>query len=117
MVHTVHELIRCQDNNICKALRDSIAYQVLYIQIIIIINHPFKNNLVLPLTIFLPFFIHTCSREETMKAAMKDSVAVPMNVAITVNACWDTMKEMARYGNIQCKSDIQVSRRNRIDRF
>lgn len=47
-------------------------------------------------------------RDETMKAAMKDSVAVPMNVAITVNACWDTMKEMARYGNIQCKSDIQV---------
>ncbi|XP_072179577.1 formimidoyltransferase-cyclodeaminase-like [Diadema setosum] len=50
----------------------------------------------------------TAIRDESMKSAMRGAIAVPMNVAMSVNACWDTMKEMARYGNVQCKSDLQV---------
>ncbi|XP_006824669.1 formimidoyltransferase-cyclodeaminase-like [Saccoglossus kowalevskii] len=51
-------------------------------------------------------------REQCMQGAMKTAVAVPMHVAVTINKCWPSMKELANKGNIQCKSDIQVGARS-----
>ncbi len=46
-----------------------------------------------------------------MQQALRNAIAVPMNVAHTTNSLWDTMKELAKIGNINCKSDIQVAAR------
>ncbi|XP_077977946.1 formimidoyltransferase-cyclodeaminase-like isoform X2 [Glandiceps talaboti] len=50
-------------------------------------------------------------RDQCMQSSLKTAVAVPMHVAVTINRCWPSMKELATKGNIQCKSDVQVGAR------
>lgn len=51
------------------------------------------------------------TREAAMEASLKKTVDVPMNLARTVNKIWDTMIELAKIGNINTKSDMQVGSR------
>ncbi|XP_070567035.1 formimidoyltransferase-cyclodeaminase-like [Ptychodera flava] len=50
-------------------------------------------------------------REQCMQSSLKTAVAVPMHVAVTINKCWPSMKDLAAKGNIQCRSDVQVGAR------
>ncbi|KAJ6665353.1 hypothetical protein lerEdw1_004402 [Lerista edwardsae] len=56
---------------------------------------------------------NTCEEKERRTAAMqlglKNAVGVPFSLAEKVNSLWPFLKEMARHGNIACKSDIQVA--------
>lgn len=47
-------------------------------------------------------------REIGMQRALHNAVAVPMNVAKTTNSLWPHLTELAKIGNINCKSDLQV---------
>jgi len=47
-------------------------------------------------------------REIGMQRALHNAVAVPMNVAKTTNTLWPHLTELAKIGNINCKSDMQV---------
>ena len=44
-----------------------------------------------------------------MQKGLKTAISVPLKVMHTANACWDTMIEMAKVGNIATISDMQVS--------
>ena len=44
-----------------------------------------------------------------MQRSLRNAVAVPMSVMLKTNELWDTLKELAKVGNINCKSDLQVS--------
>ncbi|KAK1165450.1 formimidoyltransferase-cyclodeaminase isoform X1 [Acipenser oxyrinchus oxyrinchus] len=48
-------------------------------------------------------------REAMMQEGLKKAVAVPLFLAEKVNSLWPTLKELVLYGNIACKSDIQVA--------
>ncbi|MBN3280421.1 FTCD cyclodeaminase, partial [Polyodon spathula] len=48
-------------------------------------------------------------REAMMQEGLKKAVAVPLSLAEKVNSLWSTLKELVLYGNIACKSDIQVA--------
>ena len=50
-----------------------------------------------------------CRREDAMQRALQNAVSVPMSVAKATNGLWDTLKELAKIGNLNCKSDLQVS--------
>ncbi|HRE42196.1 MAG TPA: glutamate formimidoyltransferase [Ignavibacteria bacterium] len=47
-------------------------------------------------------------REEKMQEGLKKAVEVPLKVMNTGNECWETLKEMAKHGNIASKSDLEV---------
>ncbi|XP_005089955.1 formimidoyltransferase-cyclodeaminase [Aplysia californica] len=47
-------------------------------------------------------------REEAMRQGMLTAVQVPMCVAQIANEMWPHLKEMAKIGNINCKSDLQT---------
>ncbi|HCA42047.1 MAG TPA: glutamate formimidoyltransferase [Bacteroidetes bacterium] len=47
-------------------------------------------------------------REMKMQEGIKKAVEVPLKVMRTGNACWDTMTEIAKIGNISSKSDLEV---------
>ncbi|KAK7126679.1 hypothetical protein R3I94_018005 [Phoxinus phoxinus] len=48
-------------------------------------------------------------REEAMQEGLKAAVVVPLSLAERINALWPVLKEMVKYGNVACKSDIQVA--------
>ncbi|XP_006022127.1 formimidoyltransferase-cyclodeaminase isoform X1 [Alligator sinensis] len=48
-------------------------------------------------------------REAAMQQGLKKAVGVPFAMIEKVNSLWPTLKEMARHGNLACKSDIQVA--------
>ncbi|XP_016340840.1 formimidoyltransferase-cyclodeaminase [Sinocyclocheilus anshuiensis] len=48
-------------------------------------------------------------REEAMQEGLKAAVAVPLSLAERINTLWPVFKEMVKYGNVACKSDLQVS--------
>ncbi|XP_019378823.1 PREDICTED: formimidoyltransferase-cyclodeaminase isoform X2 [Gavialis gangeticus] len=48
-------------------------------------------------------------REAAMQQGLKKAVNVPFAMTEKVNSLWPTLKEMARHGNLACKSDIQVA--------
>ncbi|XP_074120600.1 formimidoyltransferase-cyclodeaminase isoform X1 [Sminthopsis crassicaudata] len=48
-------------------------------------------------------------RSAAMQEGLKKAVGVPLGLAQKVNALWPSVKEMARYGNFSCKSDLQVA--------
>lgn len=50
-------------------------------------------------------------REEAMKQGMLTAIKVPMCVAQIANGMWPHIKELAKIGNINCKSDLQVGAR------
>ena len=54
------------------------------------------------------------ARENAMREANKNSIQVPMSVLQKVSRVWDAMEKIAKIGNINCKSDIQVSKTSKI---
>lgn len=48
-------------------------------------------------------------REEAMQEGLKAAVVVPLSLAERINTLWPVLKEMGKYGNMACKSDIQVN--------
>lgn len=48
-------------------------------------------------------------REEGMQEGLKAAVVVPLSLAERINTLWPVLKEMVKYGNVACKSDIQVA--------
>lgn len=44
-----------------------------------------------------------------MQEGLKAAVGVPLSLAERINTLWPVLKEMVKYGNVACKSDIQVS--------
>ncbi|XP_064182844.1 formimidoyltransferase-cyclodeaminase isoform X1 [Anguilla rostrata] len=48
-------------------------------------------------------------REAAMQDGLMEAVGVPLSLAERVNLLWPCVKEMVLYGNIACKSDVQVA--------
>lgn len=44
-----------------------------------------------------------------MQEGLKAAVVVPLSLAERINTLWPVLKEMVKYGNMACKSDIQVN--------
>lgn len=51
----------------------------------------------------------TEGKEAAMEAGLRKAIAVPLGLAKHVDSLWDTLVELAAVGNINCKSDLQVS--------
>lgn len=47
-------------------------------------------------------------RDQQMQDGLKKAVEVPLKVMRIADACWDSMKEMAKYGNLSSASDLEV---------
>jgi len=47
-------------------------------------------------------------RDKAMQRALHNAISVPMQVAKITNTLWPHLRELAKIGNINCKSDIQV---------
>jgi glutamate formiminotransferase/formiminotetrahydrofolate cyclodeaminase len=47
-------------------------------------------------------------RNEKMQEGLKKAVEVPLRVMRTAGSCWDYMIQMAKYGNISSRSDLEV---------
>jgi len=47
-------------------------------------------------------------RNLQMQEGLKKAVEVPLKVMRTADGCWDSMKEMAKYGNLSSASDLEV---------
>ncbi len=43
-----------------------------------------------------------------MQEGLMAAVGVPLSLAERINTLWPVLKEMVKYGNVACKSDIQV---------
>lgn len=43
-----------------------------------------------------------------MQEGLKAAVGVPLSLAERINTLWPVLKEMVKYGNVACKSDLQV---------
>ncbi|XP_061693685.1 formimidoyltransferase-cyclodeaminase-like [Syngnathoides biaculeatus] len=48
-------------------------------------------------------------REAALQEGLKRAVGVPLALAERVSALWPPLKEPVLYGNVGCKSDIQVA--------
>ncbi|MCJ8747599.1 hypothetical protein PDJAM_G00155490 [Pangasius djambal] len=48
-------------------------------------------------------------RDEAMQEGLKKAVSVPMSLAERVTLLWPSLKELVMYGNLACKSDVQVA--------
>uniref|UniRef100_A0A803TIF3 Formimidoyltransferase-cyclodeaminase n=1 Tax=Anolis carolinensis TaxID=28377 RepID=A0A803TIF3_ANOCA len=48
-------------------------------------------------------------RTAAMQLGLKNAVGVPFSLAEKVHSLWPFLREMAQYGNLACKSDIQVA--------
>ena len=48
------------------------------------------------------------TRKAKMQAGLKTAIRVPLKTMTLADAAWDALCEAARYGNIACKSDVQV---------
>jgi len=51
------------------------------------------------------------ARDAAMQAGLQTAVGVPMNLAKKTNTLWPSLMELAKCGNINCKSDLQVAAR------
>ncbi|XP_057677769.1 formimidoyltransferase-cyclodeaminase [Corythoichthys intestinalis] len=49
------------------------------------------------------------SREVALQGGLKQAVSVPLALAEKVSTLWPPLKELVLYGNIGCKSDVQVA--------
>jgi len=47
-------------------------------------------------------------RNEKMQEGLKKAINVPMSVMKTGDSCWEWMFQMAKYGNVNSKSDLEV---------
>jgi len=50
-------------------------------------------------------------RDEAMQVGLRTAVSVPLSLARRANLVWNPMLELAKCGNINCKSDLQVAAR------
>ncbi len=50
-------------------------------------------------------------RQEQLQAGLKKAIEVPLSTMILGDQAWDAMIEVARYGNIASKSDVEVGAR------
>ncbi|XP_030626384.1 formimidoyltransferase-cyclodeaminase [Chanos chanos] len=48
-------------------------------------------------------------REAAMQEGLKKAVGVPLSLAERVSLLWPSLKELVLYGNVACKSDVQVA--------
>nr|XP_033803143.1 formimidoyltransferase-cyclodeaminase [Geotrypetes seraphini] len=48
-------------------------------------------------------------RDAAIQDALKNAIGVPMSMAEKVDSLWPILKEMGTFGNIVCKSDLQVA--------
>ncbi|XP_039612411.1 formimidoyltransferase-cyclodeaminase [Polypterus senegalus] len=48
-------------------------------------------------------------REAAMESGLKMAVGVPLSLAEKVTTLWPVLKELVLYGNVACKSDLQVA--------
>lgn len=58
-------------------------------------------------------YIHLLScyrRQEAIKQGLLTAVEIPICVAQIANDMWPHLKELAKIGNINCKSDLQVKK-------
>lgn len=55
-------------------------------------------------------------RDQAMQDGLKKAVGVPMSLAERVTVLWPNLKELVMYGNLACKSDIQVRAGERRER-
>eukprot|EP00118_Oscarella_pearsei_P005152 m.23288 g.23288 ORF g.23288 m.23288 type:complete len:153 (+) comp28452_c0_seq8:1340-1798(+) len=55
-----------------------------------------------------PFVILCCRREDAMQKGLLTAIQIPMSVMHLANECWPALLTMAKCGNINCKSDVQV---------
>ena len=44
-----------------------------------------------------------------MQDGLCTAIQVPLTVSRLTNGLWEPLKELAKIGNINCKSDLQVS--------
>lgn len=51
-------------------------------------------------------------REKALQDGLKCAVQIPLNVIKTATKAWDPMIELAKIGNINSKSDLQVGARS-----
>merc|ERR1711962_1101434 len=51
------------------------------------------------------------TRDAAMQAGLKTAVGVPLQLAQKINTLWPSLLELAKCGNINCKSDLQVAAR------
>ena len=52
------------------------------------------------------------ARHQAMQAGLKKAVQVPLKTMKTGNKAWDYMIEIAKFGNIASKSDVEVGARS-----
>ena len=50
-------------------------------------------------------------REEAMQKGLQSAIDVPLNTMKIADMCWDAMVELAKVGNVNSKSDLQVGAR------
>uniref|UniRef100_A0A8C9SVU2 Formimidoyltransferase-cyclodeaminase n=1 Tax=Scleropages formosus TaxID=113540 RepID=A0A8C9SVU2_SCLFO len=48
-------------------------------------------------------------REVAMQEGLKEAVGVPLSLAERINQLWPCLKELEVYGNVACRSDLQVA--------
>jgi len=48
------------------------------------------------------------ARKAVMQDGLKVAIKVPFSLAETINRLWPTLAELAKVGNVNCKSDLQV---------
>lgn len=53
-------------------------------------------------------FVWYFRREKALQDGLKSAVQVPLNVIKTATKVWNPMVELAKIGNINSKSDLQV---------
>jgi len=50
-------------------------------------------------------------RDNQMQKAIVTAIQVPMGLAMTLNSVWEKLELVAKVGNVNCKSDVQVAAR------
>lgn len=59
-----------------------------------------------PITVVI--FVWYFRREKALQDGLRSAVQVPLNVIKTATKVWNPMVELAKIGNINSKSDLQV---------
>jgi len=52
------------------------------------------------------------AREAAMQAELKKAAEVPMNTVRVANSVWDTLLELAEFGSLNAKSDLEIAARS-----
>lgn len=52
--------------------------------------------------------VEKAARATAMEAGLKVAIDIPFGLAKKANSIWDNLVELAKLGNVNCKSDIQA---------